>query len=202
MDSNTHQSYLLKQQNQPISGLLRFRSAPTSLLSNKDSNSSSSSNHFWECSDNINSGSSSFQEFEENNNNNKTCSKELSEMNSSGYGGGLPPHYPRHGSGVTSSSAMNGSFGLGMEHETTHKSFPSNLLRQGSSPASLFSNISFQNGILLFLLFLFFIFLILFTMEISIVYIVHILLEVRIDYATSLSLCSFLCFYFSLVIFF
>ncbi|PNX81357.1 hypothetical protein L195_g037375 [Trifolium pratense] len=69
-----------------------------------------------------------------------------------GVGGGLPPHYPRHGSAAaTSSSAMDGSFGLvgslGMDHETSsHKSFGSNLLRQGSSPAGLFSNISFQNG--------------------------------------------------------
>ncbi|CAI8602197.1 unnamed protein product [Vicia faba] len=44
---------------------------------------------------------------------------------------------------------MDASFGLvgslGMEHETSHKSFGSNLLRQGSSPG-LFCNISFQNG--------------------------------------------------------
>jgi hypothetical protein len=135
MDSNTHQSYQLKQQNQPNTGLLRFRSAPSSLFSNLTPSSESERlvSRFVN-NDNI-SGAS--------------CSK---EMNSGYGGGGLPPHYPRHGSAAsTSSSAMDGSFGLvgslGMDHETSsHKSFGSNLLRQGSSPAGLFSNISFQNG--------------------------------------------------------
>jgi hypothetical protein len=137
MDSNTHQSYQLKQQNQPNSGLLRFRSAPSSLFSNLTPSSESERLVSRFVSDDNISGAS--------------CSKEMSEMNS-GYGGGLPPHYPRHGSAAsTSSSAMDGSFGLvgslGMDHETSsHKSFGSNLLRQGSSPAGLFSNISFQNG--------------------------------------------------------
>ncbi|XP_058771352.1 transcription factor bHLH130 isoform X2 [Vicia villosa] len=80
-----------------------------------------------------------------------SCSKKVSGMNS-GYGGagGLPPHYPRHGSSATLSSAMDASFelagSLGMNHETSHRSFGSNLLRQGSSPAGLFSNISFHDG--------------------------------------------------------
>ncbi|CAJ2673141.1 unnamed protein product [Trifolium pratense] len=148
MDSNTHQ---LKQQNQPNSGLLRFRSAPTSLFSNltpssvvdDNNNNNKGSKHFWDDSE---------SRFVSNDNiSGLSCSK---EMNSGygGVGGGLPPHYPRHGSAAaTSSSAMDGSFGLvgslGMDHETSsHKSFGSNLLRQGSSPAGLFSNISFQNG--------------------------------------------------------
>lgn len=174
--SNTrHQGYQLKQQNQPNSGLLRFRSAPSSLLSNLTT--PSKGNNLWEgpeseerfvsrfvsygtdSSSNDISASPSFQELEENN---KSCSKALSGMNSQqqqqGYGSrlGLPPHYPRHGSAATttSSSAMDGSFGLvgslGMDHEVPpHKGFGSHLLRQGSSPAGLFSNnnISFQNGI-------------------------------------------------------
>lgn len=153
MDSNT-------QQNQPNSGLLRFRSAPSSLFSNLTPSSFVDDNKgtkdFWDDSeserlvsrfvsnDNINMSGSS-------------CSKEMSGMNS-GYGGGcgsgLPPHYPRHGSAAASSSAMDGSFGLvgslEMNNETSHKTFGSNLLRQGSSPAGLFSNISFQNGIWFF----------------------------------------------------
>jgi len=76
-------------------------------------------------------------------------------MNShKGYGVGLPPHYPRHGSSsATSSSSMEGSYGLvgpmGMDHEAPNKGFGSSLLRQSSSPAGLFSNnnVSFQNGI-------------------------------------------------------
>lgn len=146
MDSNSHQSN---------SGLLRFRSAPSSLLSNLIP---SSSDRFVN-NDNI----SSFEE-------NKVFSKDFSGMNS-GYGGGggsgLPPHYPppRYGSAATSSSAMDGSFGLvgslGIDQEAPNKSFGSHLLRQGSSPAGLFSHtIPFQNGIFfpssfaMFLLFL------------------------------------------------
>ncbi|KAJ1409917.1 Myc-type, basic helix-loop-helix [Sesbania bispinosa] len=170
MDSNTRQGYQFQQQNQPNSGLLRFRSAPSSLLANLTPCSAlNKSSHLWEGSESERfvsrfvgygadsrndttaaASSSSFQELEEN----KPSSKSLSGMNSQqqGYGGGLPPHYPlRHGSAATSSSAMDGSFGLvgsmGMDHEAPHKSFGSHLLRQGSSPASLFSNnISFQNG--------------------------------------------------------
>ncbi|KAK7345104.1 hypothetical protein VNO77_15549 [Canavalia gladiata] len=136
--------YQLRQQNQSTSGFLRFRSAPNSLLSK-------SRTFFSSTSDTI--ASSSFQKLEEN----RCCfnSKALSLMNSQrqGYGGGLPPHYPRHGScSATSSSAMDGSFGLvrsmGMDHEASHNGFGSSLLRQSSSPAGLFSNnnISFQNG--------------------------------------------------------
>jgi len=144
MDSNTHQ---LKQQNQSnSSGLLRFRSAPSSLFSNltPSGDSNKVTKHFWD-------GSESERFVSNDNNNNNisglSCSKEMN----SGYGAGLPPHYPRHGSSAsTSSSAMDGSFGLvgslEMDQETSHKSFGSNLLRQDSSPAGLFSNISFQNG--------------------------------------------------------
>ncbi|XP_061365230.1 transcription factor bHLH130-like [Gastrolobium bilobum] len=178
MDSNIHQGYQLQQQqqqqqqqhNQPNSGLLRFRSAPSSLLANLTPSSAAAvvnkGNNLWEGleserlisrftsyggSDRSNdtSASSSFQEIEEK----KPSPKVLSRMNSQqqGYGGGgLPPHYPRHGSSATSSSALDGSFGLvgslGMDHEAPNKNFGSNLLRQSSSPAGLFSNISFQNG--------------------------------------------------------
>ncbi|CAJ1967490.1 unnamed protein product [Sphenostylis stenocarpa] len=145
MDSHAHhhQGYQLHHQNQPSSGLLRFRSAPSSLLSNLTPFVSYGGDTV---------ASSSFKELEENNN--KGCSKDLSCMNShKGYGGGLPPHYPRHGSSsATSSSAMEGSYGLvdsmGMNHEAPNKGFGSGLHRQSSSPAGLFSNnnISFQNG--------------------------------------------------------
>ncbi|TKY53287.1 dimerization protein [Spatholobus suberectus] len=154
MDSHTHhhQGYQLQQQ-PPSSGLLRFRSAPSSLLSNLAPSFVSYSGGGDGGDDGIAVASSSFQELEGNNN--KGCAKALSSMNShKGYGGGLPPHYPRHGSSAVtlSSSAMEGSYGLvgsmGMDHEAPHKGFGSSLLRQSSSPAGLFSNnnISFQNG--------------------------------------------------------
>ncbi|RDY01869.1 Transcription factor bHLH130, partial [Mucuna pruriens] len=145
MDSHTHhhQGY---QPNQSSSGLLRFRSAPTSLLSNLAPS-------FATYAGDEAVASSSFQDLEANH---KGSFKALSSMSShKGYGAGLPPHYPRHGSSsaaATSSSAMDASYGLvasmGMDHEPSHKGFASNLLRQSSSPAGLFSNnnISFQNG--------------------------------------------------------
>jgi hypothetical protein len=158
MDSNTHQ-----QQNQSnSSGLLRFRSAPSSLFQNitpsfpSSGDSNKVTKHFWD-------GSES-ERFVSNDNNNisgSSCSKEMN----SGYGAGLPPHYPRHGS--ASSSAMDGSFGLvgslGMDQETSHdKNFGSNLLRQGSSPAGLFSNISFQNGNMFYVVILVWLFILLY----------------------------------------
>ncbi|KAG5003426.1 hypothetical protein GLYMA_10G093100v4 [Glycine max] len=147
MDSHIHHHHhqgYQQHQNQPSSGLLRFRSAPSSLLSNL---TPFVSEDF---------GSSSFRELQGNNN--KGCSKDLSSMNSHKgvYGGGLPPHYPRHrgssSSAATSSSAMEGSFGLvgsmGMNHETPQNGLGSSLLRHSTSPAGLFSNnnINFQNG--------------------------------------------------------
>ncbi|KAL2326962.1 hypothetical protein Fmac_020389 [Flemingia macrophylla] len=131
MDSHIHH-HEVYQQSQASSGLLRFRSAPSWLLSNL-----TPSFH--------GGGSSSSLE-----GNNKK--KDLSSMNShKGYGVGLPPHYPRHGSSAaTSSSAIEGSYNalMGMDHEGSHKGFSSTLLRQSSSPAGLFSNnnVSFQNG--------------------------------------------------------
>nr|KYP35186.1 Transcription factor bHLH130 family [Cajanus cajan] len=138
MDSHTHHHHQGHQQNQSSSsGLLRFRSAPSSLLSNLTPS-------FY------GGGSSSL----EGNNSSNNNDKDLSSMNShKGYGVGLPPHYPRHGSSAgaaTSSSAMEGSYNglMGMDHEVPHKGFGSTLLRQSSSPAGIFSNnnISFQNG--------------------------------------------------------
>lgn len=166
MDSHTHhhhsQGYQLHQQYQSSSGLLRFRSAPSSLLSNLTPScfANYGGGGGGGCDGGVAVASSSFQELEgssNNNNRNKLCTKDLSSMNSThkGYGVGLPPHYPRHGSSssATSSSGLEGSYGLvssmGMDHEATHKGFGSSLLRQNSSPAGLFSNnnITFQNGI-------------------------------------------------------
>ena len=80
MDSHIHHHHhqgYQQHQNQPSSGLLRFRSAPSSLLSNL---TPFVSEDF---------GSSSFRELQGNNN--KGCSKDLSSMNSHKgvYGGGL-----------------------------------------------------------------------------------------------------------------
>ncbi|KAL1330602.1 transcription factor bHLH130 isoform X2 [Arachis hypogaea] len=176
MDSNSLQGYQLEQQQSSSSGLLRYRSAPSSLLANltptftesqallsrlANSNSSSSKNNISK-NDTV---SHSFQEFPDTNTNtntktnNKGCdSKGLRRMNSGGRGygggGGLPPHYPRNTSSSSSSScssSMDGSLGLvmgsmGMDQKGFGVSSSLNLLRQNSSPADLFSNVSFQNG--------------------------------------------------------
>ncbi|MED6221382.1 hypothetical protein PIB30_054087 [Stylosanthes scabra] len=154
MDSNSLHSFQLEhqQQQQQISssGLLRYRSAPSSLLANLTPTLTESQallSRFLNSNSNNNSTendtvSRTFQDSKTNNN--KGCdSKGLRRMNSggNGYGGvGLPPHYPRNTSSCSSSScssSMDGSYGV---------SSSSNLLRQSSSPAGLFSNISLQNG--------------------------------------------------------
>lgn len=163
MDSNSLHNY---QIHQPNSGLLRFRSAPTSLLANfteaLDSDINKGNNP-WESSEsdrlisrfvnNNDTDSSSFHEFEAKPPK-PPAEAALDLMNSQQGYNGLPPHYPTHNS--TASSVMDTSYGLaaslGMDRQTQPKSFTSNLLRQSSSPAGLFSNISFPNGIVLLLL--------------------------------------------------
>lgn len=144
MDSN--QNYQLQQQNQSSSGLLRFRSAPSSFLSNLTpsvinnerllnrfaSYGAADTNSISISSNDTSAASPSFQDFEENKPFSKGMNSQQQGYGGAGAGAGLPPHYPRHGS---SSAAMDGY-----------------LLRQGSSPASLFSNGSFQNGMVLDLL--------------------------------------------------
>ncbi|XP_028787248.1 transcription factor bHLH130-like [Neltuma alba] len=155
MDLNSHQNYL-PQQHQSNSGLARFRSAPSSLLANfrqaaESVKSERRISRFANSSNSTDTASSSFQEVESEHKPPKSPSEAaLSRMNSQqGYSGsGLPPHYPRHSSSY--SSSMDTSFGqmgsIGMDHVTQPKSFASPLLRQSSSPAGLFSNISFPNA--------------------------------------------------------
>ncbi|KAI9121976.1 hypothetical protein K1719_006665 [Acacia pycnantha] len=151
MDLNSHQSYQ-PQQHQPNSGLARFRSAPSSLFADfrqavESVKSERRTSRFASCSNSNDTALPSFQEFESEHKPPKSPSEAaLNRMNSQqGYsGGGLPPHYPRHSSSMDSSFGPMGSMGL--DHETQQKSFASPLHRQSSSPAGLFSNISFPNG--------------------------------------------------------
>ncbi|XP_028777505.1 transcription factor bHLH130 [Neltuma alba] len=155
MDSNSFLNY--QHQRQPNSGLLRYRSAPTSVLANftqSIGSDLSKGNNLWETPEseklisrfvnNDDLDSSTFQEFEAKAPKAPTEAA-LNHMNS--YNG-LPPHYPRQNS--SASSAMDSSYGLveplGMDHQAQPKSFTPNLLRQSSSPAGLFSNTSFPNG--------------------------------------------------------
>ncbi|XP_050230352.1 transcription factor bHLH130-like [Mercurialis annua] len=127
MDSSSN-NHNFHQQQHPSSGLLRFRSAPSSFLSNSNDNGGICTN------DSV----IGFQEFEDK----SGVRGSVNYLNStqSSYSG-LPPHYP------SCSSAMDGSFGLigGGNHEQV-KRVDSNLARQNSSPAGLFGNLSPQNG--------------------------------------------------------
>ncbi|KAF7818986.1 transcription factor bHLH130 [Senna tora] len=163
----------------PNSGLLRYRSAPTSLLSNftqplLHSHVNKPNNTPWDTSsqshtlisrflNNNDTDSPCFQEFE-----GKASTKApppppaeaaaLNRMNShqpynNNNDNALPPHYPIPATlnhSITASSAMDSSYGLaaslGMDHQTQSKTFTPNLLRQSSSPAGFFSDISFHNG--------------------------------------------------------
>ncbi|XWS59209.1 hypothetical protein CRYUN_Cryun08bG0101800 [Craigia yunnanensis] len=145
MDSNTYQSYQ-NQNNQPNSGLLRFRSAPISLLSNFTDSLDCGVNKGGFDSDRLisrfmnSSGGDSKIE-------NKSRTEAVVNYGDSRHGySGLPPHYPRQSS-ATSSSAMDSSYELlGMDHRSQGKPVTSSLMRQSSSPPGLFTNVSIQNG--------------------------------------------------------
>ncbi|KAG6743819.1 hypothetical protein POTOM_052522 [Populus tomentosa] len=134
MDSSSNNNY--HQQNQPSSGLLRFRSAPSSLLA--------SFNDSGVDNDSV----LNYQEFED-----KSAARVREEaVNYSNFPrsySGLPPHYPRRSS-ATNSSAMDSSYGLigsiSMGHHEQLKRVDSSLARQNSSPAGLFGSVSGQNG--------------------------------------------------------
>lgn len=161
MDSNTtHNDF----QQQPNSGLLRFRSAPSSLLVNftengnfgvnktnifEDSESEKLFSRFG-YSGNTDSDSSSqnFRDFDDK--------SMVTGLNTQQRYSGLPPHYPRHSLSSSATGLENSSFGLmgsmGLDHNSHTKAANSNLVRQSSSPVGLFSNLSVQNGMFLFFL--------------------------------------------------
>uniref|UniRef100_A0A6N2N866 BHLH domain-containing protein n=1 Tax=Salix viminalis TaxID=40686 RepID=A0A6N2N866_SALVM len=134
MDSSSNSNY--HQQNQPSSGLLRFRSAPSSLLASFNDNGVD------------NDSVLNYQEFED-----KSAARVREEaVNYSNLPrsySGLPPHYPRQSS-ATNASAMDSSYGLtgsiSLGHHEQLKRVDSSLPRQNSSPAGLFGNVSVQNG--------------------------------------------------------
>lgn len=138
MDSESHQ--------QLGYGLLRFRSAPSSLLRNFSvagpaKVDPTSDKFVAEKFGSRSMGFSSSSMFEEK-------LKESPPVSPRGYTG-LPPQYPRPSSGL-SSSAMEASYGtagsLGLDQQTQNKLNSSNLARQSSSPPGLFSELSTQNG--------------------------------------------------------
>lgn len=135
--SNTHQSF-----QQPCSPLLRFRSAPSSLLSDfaQGIDSNTKRSNVFEGSDESERLVSRFG----NRGGGGGNSNDLESQAPGNYSSSLPPHYPRLSSAVSSScsscsssSTISSSLGL----------LGSNLARQSSSPAGIFSHQLNQNGI-------------------------------------------------------
>lgn len=163
MDSSTHQSYQ-NQNNQPNSGLLRFRSAPSSLLSNftngldcggvnNKGGGFDSDRLISRFMNSSGGGGDSVTEDKSGTAASAAAAVNYGNNNSQsqlGYSG-LPPHYPRQSSATSSSSAMdNSSYELlgRMDHRSQGKPVTSSLMRQSSSPPGLFTNLSIQNGII------------------------------------------------------
>ncbi|KAL1206933.1 Transcription factor [Cardamine amara subsp. amara] len=159
MDSNTHNHlYDPNHISSSGSGLLRFRSAPSSVLAAfvDDDKSGFDSNRLLSRfvssnGGNDHLGSPSRSEFEDK--------SPVSLTNTSvSYAAtlpppqqpepssflGLPPHYPRHNNkGMMNSIGLDQFLGVNNHHT---KPVESNLLRQSSSPAGMFTNLSDQNG--------------------------------------------------------
>ncbi|KAE8683593.1 bHLH130 protein [Hibiscus syriacus] len=138
MDSSNHQSYQ-NQNNQSNPELLRFRSAPSSLLSNfTDTVDCGVNKGGFDISRFMNSsGGGGNGEIEDKSGSESAVSYASSTPSFSG----LLPQYPRH------SSAMDSSYDLlGMDQQSRGKPDTSSLVRQSSSPPGLFTNLSVQNG--------------------------------------------------------
>lgn len=117
------------------SGLLRFRSAPTSLLSNfSDKTSKLGFSRF--CSDETTNGLMNVGESEEDEDGKGGSFSRFGAVNSQ-----LPPQYPRQ-SGSGGYRVVNSA---GRENQ--------GLMRQNSSPAGLFSHLNSQNGNLFLFIF-------------------------------------------------
>ncbi|CAK9172538.1 unnamed protein product [Ilex paraguariensis] len=145
MSFNDYRQY---QNNQSNSGLLRFRSAPSSLLESftdgivKSGKSSQEAqgltSRFSSSTGNGNLGSQSFQDFED----------DKSLVNGYSLSSQLPPQCPRQ---VTSTqvNGMEGAYrvvsSMGMDNQGQGK-MGSNLVRKNSSPAGFFSQLTAQNG--------------------------------------------------------
>ena len=171
MDSNSHHSNFSQQSS---SGLWRFRSAPCSLFANftgdgngdcgvnknnscEGSDSERLFSRFGDYSGNNDSDSSpTFQEIDDKSTviATETAAKARSMNSQQGFSR-LPPHYLRQNSNSSSFAMDNSSFGLvgsmGLDQQTQARTVNSNLLRQSSSPAGLFSHISIQNAIVFYL---------------------------------------------------
>ncbi|ESQ52942.1 hypothetical protein EUTSA_v10016847mg [Eutrema salsugineum] len=159
MDSNSHNHhYDPNHISSSGSGLLRFRSAPSSVLAAfvDDEKSGFDSDRLLSRFASSNGGNDDLDlpnpsEFEDK--------SPVSLTNTSvSYAAtlpppprqtepssflGLPPHYPRQSKGMMNTIGLDQFLGMNNHHT---KPAESNLLRQSSSPAGMFTNLSDQNG--------------------------------------------------------
>lgn len=145
MDCGTNTNYSTEYNkhygtsNQNSTGLLRFRSAPSSLLENFTDGVGKSVKNGGE-----NQGLTSRFSSSGTHSNQVSHSGNGYALNSQ-----LPPHHPSSGASTTQMESVNGGYripnSIGMDHQGQLK-IGSNLTRQNSSPAELFSHLSAQSG--------------------------------------------------------
>ncbi|CAF1802135.1 hypothetical protein Bca4012_028595 [Brassica carinata] len=132
MDSNT-QNHLYDPNHVSSSsgsGLLRFRSAPSSVLAaSVDDNDETVFNS---------------NEFENKSPASYAASPPPQQEPSSFLG--LPPHYPKQSNGMMMMNTIGLDQFLSMNNHHHTRPAESHLLRQSSSPAGMFTNLSDQNG--------------------------------------------------------
>ncbi|KAG2244012.1 hypothetical protein Bca4012_035044 [Brassica carinata] len=136
MDSNTH-NHLYSDPNHISSsgsGLLRFRSAPSSVLA-----------AFVDDDKSLFASSNGQSELEGNSVSYAAATLPPPQQPEPLSFLGLPPHYPRQSNGMMMVNTIGLDQFLGMNTNHT-KPAESNLLRQSSSPAGMFTNLSGQNG--------------------------------------------------------
>ncbi|CAH8265673.1 unnamed protein product [Arabidopsis lyrata] len=150
MDSNNH----LYDPNHTGSGLLRFRSAPSSVLAafvddDKIGFDSDRLLSRFVSSNGVNDdlGSPKFEDKSPVSLTNTSVSYAATlppppQLEPSSFLG-LPPHYPRQSKGMMNSVGLDQFLGINNHHT---KPVESNLLRQSSSPAGMFTNLSDHNG--------------------------------------------------------
>ncbi|KAJ0258354.1 Myc-type [Hirschfeldia incana] len=143
MDSNTHNHlYDPNHISSSGSGLLRFRSAPSSVLAAFVDHDDDDDKTLFDSDRLLN------------------CPSEFVAKSSVSYAAAtlppppqpepssfmrLPPHYPRQSNGMmVNTIGLDEFLGMNTHHHT--KPVESNLLRQSSSPAGMFTNLSDQNG--------------------------------------------------------
>ncbi|CAH8390199.1 unnamed protein product [Eruca vesicaria subsp. sativa] len=132
MDSNTHNHlYDPNHISSSGSGLLRFRSAPSSVLA-----------AFVDDKNGFDSVKSPASLMNTSVSYAATTLPPPSQPEPSSFLG-LPPHYPRQSKGLINTIGLDQYLGMNNHHT---RPVESSLLRQSSSPAGMFTNLSNQNG--------------------------------------------------------